>query len=195
MSANKRQRTTEQPDIGVAIACAAASAVHARCDYCRSTACYTIDCPNRPMCGEALPRCIAQCHGGKCGICAAGGLSFEFVEPNDDCCICYERDALQVRLRCGHRVCTTCFRKPMDAYDCTTEPSPQDFGCPEFSAHASEDEKEAVMDAWAEREPEHKEYWDAACLQCEEEHTEQQERTREVLAKCPLCRETTQWHR
>ena len=71
------------------------------CPYCDSNSCREIECPNNPICGEVLQRCIADAHGGTCLNCAFGGLVVkDFTTATDDCPICLQQAELHVLLDC-----------------------------------------------------------------------------------------------
>lgn len=165
------------------------------CVYCDKTGCFTVQCPNMPICQTTLPLCVAQCQGNKCMHCAAMGLAFEFVEPVEDCCICYEQEGIQVHLPCGHHVCAACFGKPLLEPSSTNAPEPQEYGCPEAGADATDEEVEAMEDAWREREPQQQAAYTDAWERWDDEQMERRMSLSQVLAKCPLCRASTTWDR
>lgn len=159
---------------------------------CGDPGCFTVQCPNMPICqASPMPLCVARTHGNTCGNCAVMGLAFKFVKPVEDCCICYEKEGIQVHLPCGHRVCASCFRQPFERN--TKNPEPQEFGCPEAGDDATEEEVAAMEDAWGEREPQQKSAYQEAYDVWEEEEEQRQEDLIEVFSKCPLCRAPTTW--
>ncbi len=75
--------------------------------------CVTQSCANFPLCGNAQPQWVLDCHGGLCvqPCDMMYGRIFEFstFEVDDMCPICLEEDAVSVVFPCEHMVCVKCY--------------------------------------------------------------------------------------
>ena len=166
------------------------------CPYCDSNSCREIECPNNPICGEVLQRCIADAHGGTCLNCAFGGLVVkDFTTATDDCPICLQQAELHVLLDCGHKVCTDCFKKPWTPLS-QRGPIPEDFGCTDVEVLLDRDDDELIQQKvaeWAAREPEQAAAYNQAWSEWMEKEGRAREAKRLALARCPLCRKPTTW--
>lgn len=147
--------------------------------------CEPVKCPNFAVCGEALPRWVLGCHGGRCWRCNDRfGKNLTFPDEPVECPVCMEVKLSVIQPNCTHMMCLDCFKRmQIDG--------PPRTGQPAFPYPDREDEYFDYFDISGGQHPL---YYDplvlkfnADCERWEEEWCEKW-RAEENLRKCPLCR-------
>jgi hypothetical protein len=89
-------------------------------EYCPSLCphdCKPLLCPNDPQHdekdrGHLYPKQYLESYGGNClGCSMACGMNFKRLEQPGECHICSENDKELMELRCGHGICSICWKK------------------------------------------------------------------------------------
>jgi hypothetical protein len=102
--------------------------------------CELISCPNKVLCGRAVPEWLCECFLNMCPTCGVMfGLPLgrqyvvKVVAEHMECPVCYEDDKVLIEFpaECGHGFCAGCTKKLMTIVSKRDgEMSPVPYGCP-----------------------------------------------------------------